>query len=110
MSSAFDTIDHNIRLDTLHTSFVVSQMAFNWISSYLHDRSQFVRIGNSRSTSTACCTGVLQWSVLGPILFTIFVSPIALTGNNHNVGQQQYAAYTQLHISLSLNNSMVDDV
>ena len=91
MSSAFDTIDHNILLDRLHTSFGVSHMALNWISSYLHDRRQFVPIGNSRSTSTACCTGVPQGSVLGPILFTLFVSPIALIANNHNVGQQQYA-------------------
>ena len=65
----------------------------------------FVHIGNSRFTSTACCTEVLQVSVLGPILFTIFVSPIALVANNHNVGQQEYADDTRLHISLSLNSS-----
>ena len=39
MSSAFDTIDYNILLDRLHTSFGVSHMALNWISSCLHDRS-----------------------------------------------------------------------
>ena len=45
------------------------------------------------------------WSVLGPILFIIFVSPIALIASNHNVGQQQYTDDTQLHILLSLNSS-----
>ena len=38
-------------------------------------------------------------------MFTIFVSPIALIADNHNVGQQQYADDTQIHISLSLNSS-----
>ena len=58
-------------------------------------------IGTIRSESTDCTNGVPQGSVLGPLLFTIFTSPISRIANHFGVQLQQYADDTQLHIALS---------
>ena len=50
-------------------------------------------------------TGVPQWSVLGPILFSLFVSSMAQIAIKYGVRQQQYADDTQLYISISRNNT-----
>jgi len=104
-SAAFDTIDHSILLNRLEHSFGFTGTALTWIQSYLTSRSQFVKLGNHRSTPTPVTTGVPQGSVLGPLLFTIYTSHIAAIASAHFVSQQQYADDTQLYIALSLNNS-----
>ena len=78
LSAAFDTIDHHILLSRLQAIFGVSGSAIGWISSYLTDRVQRVVVGHSQSENTSLSTGVLQGSVLGPLLFSIFTSPVGL--------------------------------
>ena len=101
LSAAFDTVDHKLLLSRLTKSFGVSGTALNWLSSYLSDRNQQVGIGTARSDPTFCTDGVPQGSVLGPLLFTIFISPISRIANHFGVKLQQYADDTQLHIALS---------
>ena len=101
LSAAFDTIDHHILLDRLHTSFGICNIVLDWLSSYLENRKQFVSLGYSRSITTTCTTGVPHGLVLGPILFSLFVSPIAQIATKYGVRQQQYADDTQLYISIS---------
>ena len=81
--------------------FSVFGTALNWLASYLSDRNQQVGIGTARSESTVCTAGVPQGSVLGPLLFTVFTSPISRIANHFGVKLQQYADDTQLHIALS---------
>ena len=66
LSAAFDTIDHNILLSRLDNSFGIHGLGLSWFQSYLSDRSQFVRIGHCKSTTSICISGVhkvLSWDL-----------------------------------------------
>ena len=104
LSAAFDTIDHHILLSRLQASFGVSGSAIGWISSYLTGRVQRVVVGLSQSANTSLSTAVPQGSVLGPLLFSIFTSPVGHIISSSGVRHQQYADDTQLFISLSPAN------
>ena len=96
LSAAFDTIDH-LLLDRLNESFGVSGIAHSWLSSYLSNRHQSVRTGQSESPRTRCPTGVPQGSVLGPLLFTCYISPISSI-----VVRRQHSAVCERHSFTSL--------
>ena len=104
MSAAFDTLDHITLLHRLQHTFGLSGYVISWIRSYLTDRSSFVKIDSSSSPSTTILTGVPQGSVLGPLLFVLFISPIANVINSDQSSQNsivsfhQYADDTQLYI------------
>ena len=76
-----------------------------WLESYLSLRVQYLKFGQDVSSTTQPKTGVPQGSVLGPILFTSFISPIQFVTGQFKVDQQQYADDTQVFISLSKSNS-----
>ena len=101
LSAAFDSINHNILISRLSSCFGLSSLALDWISSYLHNRPQSVKIGNACSPLPDITSGVPQGSVLGPILFALYTSPISAIADVHGVLQQQYADDTQLCISVS---------
>ena len=101
LSAAFDTVDHQILLSRLNTSFGISDITLSWLQSYLTNRTSSVRTGRHCSSSVTCTTGVPQGSVLGPLLFTAYGSPIAGIAHLYSIDQQQYADDTQLFISLS---------
>jgi len=101
LSAAFDMIDHTILLKRLGCSFGVTGTVHSWVHSYLQGRTQSVRIGTHSSAVTPCSIGVPQGSVLGPLLFSIYTSPISTIADSHQVSQQQYADDTQLYIALS---------
>jgi len=101
LSAAFDTIDYSILLNRLTSSFgIIGSFYHNWLKSYLSNRSFSVTSGSSSSFILLSSCGVPQGSVLGPILFTIYVSPIASIVSSHGVIQQQYADNIQFLSSL----------
>ena len=69
LSAAFDTIDHSILLERLHTTFGISGSALQWLRSYILDRLQVVVVNSIPSIPQCLIFGVPQGSVLGPILF-----------------------------------------
>ena len=105
LSAAFDTIDHQILLTRLSSTFGFSDTALSLITSYLTDRSQYITIGEHRSKSAPLTTGVPQGSVLGPILFTLYTTPIGNILSNCSVSFHLYADDTQLYISFSSSES-----
>jgi hypothetical protein len=106
LSAAFDTIDKTTLVDRLEKTFGISGTALRWINSYLTNRHQVVRVGNACSTGTECQFGVPQGSVLGPLLFSLYVAPIADVIKKFSVSYAQYADDTQLYISLSDRNAL----
>ena len=72
MSSAFDTLDHNVLIHRLF-AIGIKCIALNWFTSYITNRSSSVRINTHSSLSRSIIHGVPQGSVIGPLLFNIYL-------------------------------------
>ena len=77
ISAAFDTVDITTIDRRLEHSFGVTGATRRWIKSYLSNRAQFVKVGKARSLPETCSFGVPHGSVFGPLLFTLYVAPLA---------------------------------
>ena len=95
-SSAFDTIEHDNMLKRASHRFGISGKALDWIKSYLTGRTHTVVIGKDHSSSHVLSQGVPQGSVMGPILFTMYTSPLESLIDQHGVNKMFYADDTQL--------------
>ena len=75
LSKAFDTLDHDTLLKKLNY-YGISDTALEWFRSYLSHRSQYVELNGVSSARKTITTGVPQGSILGPLLFLIYMNDI----------------------------------
>ena len=134
LSKAFDSIDHDILIHKMY-HYGIRGKVLNWFISYLSNRKQYVTIDNHNSQYNSLNVGVPQGSVLGPLLFLIYVNDLScvseilnpitfaddtnlfLTGNNLNEMYElfnselekvyQWFLLNKLTINLDKTNYMV---
>ena len=98
---AFDMVDHEILLKKLKAYGVVDT-SLSWFHSYLHDRHQLVSIAGTNSDYAHIKHGVPQGSILGPLLFIVFINDLPLHVNSSQV--DLYADDTTLSSSADVKN------
>ena len=91
LSAAFDTVDHDILLRRLRSTYGFNGAVLEGFQSYLHSRSQYVSRGSSRSASTSLFCGVSQGSVLGSILFILYAANLVPLADQHSLHGHLFA-------------------
>ena len=99
-----DTIDHKTLFCRLEHCIGLKGAALDWIRSYLHDRKQSVCVEGVLSQYVPLNIGVPQGSVLGPLLFLIYMLPLKTIIGNYRIDRHGYADDTQLYCRLPLKN------
>jgi len=101
---AFDCVSCSKLLIKLH-SYGISGQLLSWIESFLQNRTQETRVGSSLSDTTKLTSGVVQGSVIGPLLFVLFINDIAQLFNDgtSNCVCKLYADDLKLYSVLECN-------
>ena len=103
LSAAFDTIDHTILLQKLLDDYNITDEANKWFKSYLSGRSFSVKVNNVSSTFLSLLFGVPQGSLLGPILFILYIKHLQMIAAKYGLNVKLYADDSQLYISFHPN-------
>ena len=106
-AKAFDSVCTSKLIYKLQ-SYGISGALIRWITSFLSDRSQQTRVGNSLSALTKLSSGVVQGSVIGPLLFVLFINDITQLFNDNKCTCKLYAddlkLYTVFNASENCSN------
>jgi len=108
LSAAFDALDHTVLLERLESEVGIQGKALDWFKSYLSVRKQCVTVKGTLSDPSELTVGVPQGSVLGPLLFLVYVLPLRRIIDSFQVNRHGYADDSQLYeyFTLSDNSSL----
>jgi len=107
LAKAFDTVNHSILLKKL-SYYGIADQSIKWFESYLVDRSQKCYVNNTLSNSTTLQTGIPQGSIIGPLLFIIYINDLPNSVQYSNA--RMYADDTSLSTSAPSQNELFDKV
>ena len=82
LQKAFDTVNHDILLNKLY-NYGVRGVAHDWFRNYLTNSQQYTSVAGTQSFVTSISRGVPQGSMLGPLLFLVYVNYIGNAVPNH---------------------------
>ena len=105
LSKAFDTLNHGILLQKLKY-YGITGNSINLLQSYLSERCQYVEYNHHRSNTLLISTGVPQGSVLGPLLFLIYINDLPMVSDVFNM--LMYADDTTLYCNINQNISEIE--
>ena len=111
LSAAFDTIDHTILFNCLQHWYGIDVVVLKWVQSYLNSRKQQIKIEGHLLDAFQLPYGVPQGSVLEPLLFTLYTTPLSSVISQFNVTHHLYAYDTQIYLELdsrSLDSSITE--
>ena len=108
LSAAFETLDHCILFSRLSRRFGIGGRALEWFRLYLGDRTQFVNINGSTSERRVLKFNVPQGLFLGPLLFSLYTSPLSDIASKHELSFHFYADDRQLYVTLE--SSSLNDI
>lgn len=106
LSAAFDTVDHNILLSRLEQCVGIKGTALDWFSSYLKHRTFSVSIDQFSSSTAPVSYGVPQGSILGPVLFCLYMLPLGDIIRKYDISFHFYADDSQLYLPLKSSDSI----
>ena len=96
LSAAFTTVNHSRLLSRLQDTFGIQGTVLKWFESYLTNRSQFVNINASNSSVRELTAGIPQGSVMGPVLYLLYTTPLVDVVRSHGLDYHMYADDNQL--------------
>ncbi len=101
LRATFDTISVDLLLNCLKFRFGFTGDILEWLRSYLTERNQTVTVEGQCSQPRQLLQGAPQGSILGSILFSLYISPVASICGRHNMNHHCYADDTQNYQSFS---------
>jgi len=91
LSAAFDMVDHSILLQCLQQTSGIADTAVCWFQSYLSSGKQYIHQGPNKSSVSYLICGMPQVSVLGPILFVLYMTDLLRVIDSYGLLLRMYA-------------------
>ena len=101
LSAGFNTVNHSRMLSRLQDTFGIQGTVLKWFESYLTNGSQFVNINASNSSVRELTVGIPQGSVMGPVLYLLYTTPLVDVIRSHGLDYHMYADDNQLYFSFA---------
>ena len=108
LSAAFDTINHSLLLRKLKNVYRITDVALQWLKSYLSNRTFRVKVNRGSSDECHLDIGVPQGSILGPLLFILYTCDLEKIVTKYGFSIHLYADDTQVYFAFNVHSPHPD--